>query len=132
MLLGLVVVSSLPIGAEMVMGLYTVRFIAPLQTRLDPLRTVGSFQVDSYTPEQIREDKERVWPGWKKDFHRQCDIGASALSADAEISASDLATVTRIEWLTAPEPGKDPIFFTAQPTLLYSTPIHCNQIGERP
>jgi hypothetical protein len=94
-------------------SLYTVRYIAPLQTRLDPVHTVGSVRVDSYTPEQIREDKERAWPQWKKDSRRECDIAPGALSADAEIGASELATVTHIEWRTAPAPGKDPIFFDA-------------------
>lgn len=94
-------------------SLYTVRHSEPLLTRLDPLPTVGRFRVDSYTPEQIREDKERAWPQWKKDFRRDCDIAAGSLSADAEINARDLATVTHIEWRTVPLPGKDPIFFSA-------------------
>ena len=94
-------------------SLYTVRHTDPSGTRLDPLRTVNSFQVDSYTPEQIREDKERTWPSWKKDFQRECDIPAGTLSADAQIEARDLATVTHIEWRTAPIPGKDPVLFTA-------------------
>ena len=94
-------------------SLYTVRHAERLQTRLDPLPTVGNLRVDSYTPEQIREDKERPWPQWKKDFRRECDVPAGTLSAEAEIAASVLPTVTHIEWRTAPAPGKDPIFFIA-------------------
>jgi hypothetical protein len=94
-------------------SLYTVRHAEPSLTRLDPLRTEGRSQVASYTPEQIREDKERAWPEWKKDLQRDCDIPAGTLTADAEIPASDLATVTHLEWQTAPVPKKDSIFFTA-------------------
>jgi hypothetical protein len=88
-------------------SLYTVR-----QTRFEPLHTLDSFQGESYTPEQIREDKERAWPQWKRGGRRGCDVLAGTLSADAEIAARDLATVTHIEWRTAPL-GNDPIFFTA-------------------
>ena len=92
-------------------SLYTVRHAEPSLTRLDPLRTFCRSQVASYTLEQIREDKERPWEEWKKDFQRDCDIPAGRLNADAEIPASDLATVTHLEWRTAPIPGKDPMFF---------------------
>ena len=88
--------------------LYSVRKPAPSQTRLDPVRVAGSTQVDSYTPEQIREDKERPWPQWKRDFKRACPIAGGATSADAEIAAGDLATVTRLEWRTAPALGTEP------------------------
>lgn len=94
-------------------SLYTVRHAERSLTRLDPLRTLGRTRVDSYTPEQTKEDKERPWPTWKKDFQRDCDIAAGTLTAEAEIPASDLATVTHLEWRTAPVPGKDPRFFTA-------------------
>jgi hypothetical protein len=92
-------------------SLYTVRHADPLLTRLDPVHPLGNVQVDSYTPEQIREDKERSWPQWKKDFQRECDVAAGTLTADAEIKASDLATVTHIEWRAVPVSGKDPVFF---------------------
>jgi hypothetical protein len=92
--------------------LYTVRHIAPSQTRFDPLPTVGSFRVASYTPEQVFEDKERSWPSWKKDLSRECDIPGGATSAEAEIPASDLATVTHVVWRTSPGPGKEPSFLS--------------------
>lgn len=97
-------------------SLYTVRHVEPSLTRLDPVRTLARTRVDSYTPEQVREDKQRPWPERKTDFQRDCDIPAGVLTADAEIAASDLATVTHLEWRTAPVRGKDPAFF--------STPAH--------
>jgi hypothetical protein len=93
-------------------SLYTVRRSAPLQTRLEPLPTVGGSRVDSYTPEQIREDRERAWPQWKKDFRRTCDIAGGTTNADANMAASDLATVTRIEWRTATTSGTKPVFLS--------------------
>jgi hypothetical protein len=101
--------SVKPVGCA---SLYTVRHTDPLQTRLDPLRTEGSSRVDSYTPEQMREDKERAWPQWKTDFKRECDIAAGRTSADAEMAASDLATVTHIELRTAPAPDTKPAFLS--------------------
>lgn len=99
-------------GAEAVgcASLYDVRRDSPLAVRLDPLPTVGNVRVPSYTAEQEREDKERAWPQWKTDFKRDCAIPAGAQSADAEIDASNLATVTHIEWRTAPAPGLAPAF----------------------
>jgi hypothetical protein len=94
-------------------SLYTVRHTAPQGTRLDPLHMVDMSYVASFTPEQVREDKERAWPSWRKASHRECDVPDGILSGDAQIDASDLATVTHIEWRTAPSPGKDPAFFTA-------------------
>jgi hypothetical protein len=94
-------------------SLYTVRQGPSMATRLDPLPTMGSFSRPSYTPEQIKEDKERAWPSWKKDHLRRCEIAGGRATADADISAADLANVTHIEWRTAPVPGEDPVFLTA-------------------
>jgi hypothetical protein len=92
--------------------LYTVRQ-APLGgMRLDPLRALGSRSIPSFTPEQIQEDQERTWPSWKSDRLRRCDIEARRTTADADISAADLADVTHIEWRTAAAPGKQPAFLT--------------------
>ncbi len=89
-------------------NLYTVRHGPEIGTRLDPLTTKVSYPIASFTPEQIREDQERAWPSWKRDRMRTCDVGAGWTIVDAEISASDLAQVTHIEWRTA----------LAQPTFL--------------
>jgi hypothetical protein len=94
-------------------SLYTVRQGPSLGTRLDPLLTMGSVSRPSYTPEQVKEDKERAWPSWKTDHLRRCDIAGGGTTADAETSAEDLANVTHIEWRTAPVPGEDPVFLTA-------------------
>jgi hypothetical protein len=67
----------------------------------------------SYTPEQIKEDKEREWPSWRTDRLRRCGIAAGRVTADADISAATLANVTHIEWRTAPLSGQDPVFLTA-------------------
>jgi hypothetical protein len=100
--------SAEPVGCASV---YTVRYTAPSVTRLDPLPANGRPLVNSYTPEQIREDQERPWPQWKRDFRRRCDIPVGTSSVDAEIGASDLETITHIEWRTAPASGKSPVFF---------------------
>lgn len=101
--------SEKPVGCA---TLYAVLHTAPSQTRLQPLYTQGSSRVDSYTPEQIREDRERARPQWEKDFRRYCGIAGGTTSADAEIAASDLATLTHIEWRTAPAPGTKPAFLS--------------------
>jgi hypothetical protein len=91
-------------------SLYAVGPETSWRTRLDPLSTASSFLLDSYTPEQIQEDKERAWPSWKKDFRRRCDIVRDQESADADIRAENLANLTHIEWRTGPGPGKEPAF----------------------
>ena len=68
--------------------------------------------MDSYTPEQIREDRERAWPQWKKEFRRECSIAGPTTGADAEIAARDLATVTHVEWQTAASAGTKPSFLS--------------------
>jgi hypothetical protein len=94
-------------------SLYTVRQESSGRTRLDPLPVLGAVSWNSYTPEQIQEDKERAWPSWKKDFRRRCDIGGEQESADADIRAENLANLTHIEWRSAPPTGEAPIFLTA-------------------
>jgi hypothetical protein len=94
-------------------SLYTVLQAPSILTRLDPLPTIDSISLPSYTPEQIKEDKERSWPSWKNDFLRRCWIASGQASADADIRASELANVTHIEWRTAPAPGENPVFLTA-------------------
>ena len=93
-------------------SLYTVRQGPSIWTRLDPLRTVGSSTRTSYTPEQIKEDKERAWPSWKRDHLRTCAIPGTQATADAEIRAADLADVRYVEWSTASSPGEGPVFVT--------------------
>ena len=92
--------------------LYMVRQGPSVGTRLDPLPTLTSHLVPSFTPEQIREDQERPWPSWKKDRLRKCNIESAKTAADAEINAADLASMTHIEWRMAPEPGKKAVFLT--------------------
>jgi TPR repeat protein len=93
-------------------SLYTVRQGPPIRkTRLDPLRPIGSSSRPSYTPGQIKEDKERAWPSWKANHLRTCAIAGAQTTADADISAADLADVTHVEWRTATSP--DPAFVTA-------------------
>jgi hypothetical protein len=94
-------------------SLYTVRQEPSGGTRLDPLPMLGAVLWNSYTPEQIQEDRERAWPSWKKDFRRRCDIVREQESADADISAEGLANLTHIEWRSAPLPGQAPNFLTA-------------------
>ena len=94
-------------------SLYTVRREPSGATRLDPLLALGFVLVNSYTPEQIQEDKERTWPSWKKDFQRRCDVVGEQESANADIPAEDLATLTHIEWRSAAPAGENPIFLTA-------------------
>ena len=94
-------------------SLYTVWQAPSMATRLDPLRVMGSSSRPSYTPEQIKEDKERTWPSWKTDHLRRCEVVGGQATADADISAAWLANVTHIEWRTAPAPGEDPVFLTA-------------------
>ena len=94
-------------------SLYSVRQGPSSLTRLDPLPTTGPLKRPSYTPEQMEEDKKRAWPSWKTDHLRRCDIEGGQATADAEISAADLADVTHIEWRTAAGPGEDPVFLTA-------------------
>jgi hypothetical protein len=94
-------------------SLYTVRQGPSLGTRLDPLLTMGSVPRPSYTPEQVKEDKERAWPSWKTDHLQRCDIAGGRATADADTSAEGLPSVIHIEWLTAPAPGEDPVFLTA-------------------
>lgn len=93
--------------------LYTVRQAPSIGTRLDPLAALGAHSIASFTPEQTQEDQERTWPSWKKDRLRRCDIGTGQTTADAEISAADLASVTHIEWRAATPPGNRPAFFIA-------------------
>jgi hypothetical protein len=94
-------------------SLYTIRQAPSMGTRLDPLLTMDSSSRPSYTPEQIKEDKERAWPSWRTNHLRRCDIEGGRTIADADISAADLANVTHIEWRTAPVPGEDPVFVIA-------------------
>jgi len=98
-------------------NLYTVRqgpsLGTRLDTRLDPLPTLDSVKRPSYTPEQMEEDTKRAWPSWKTDLLRRCDMEGGRVTADAEISAADLADVTHIEWRTAAGPGEDPVFVMA-------------------
>jgi len=94
-------------------SLYTVRQGSSMPTRLDPLPTIDSSSRPSYTPEQITEDKERALPPWRKDHLRRCDIPGGQVTADALITAADLANVTHVEWRTAPMPGEDPVFLMA-------------------
>ena len=98
-----------PVGCA---DLYTVRQAPLMGMRLDPLPTLGTRSIPSFTPEQIREDQERAWPYWKTDRLRRCDIDAGKTAVDADISAADLASVTHIEWRTAAAPGKQPAFLT--------------------
>ena len=93
-------------------SLYTVRHGPSMLTRFEPLRTLGFSSRPSSTPEEIMEDKERG-PSWKANHQRRCDIAGGRATADASISAADLATVTHIEWRTAPGPGEEPVFLTA-------------------
>jgi hypothetical protein len=93
--------------------LYTVRQGPEIGTRLDPLHTMSSSSRASYTPEQIKEDKERPWPSWRTNHLRTCDIAAGQTTADADISAADLADVAHLEWRTAPSPGEAPVFVMA-------------------
>jgi hypothetical protein len=94
-------------------SLYTVRQGPAAKTRLDPLRTVDSSSRPSYTPEQIKEDKERALPSWKTNRLRTCNIAADQTTADADISAADLADVTHLEWRTASSPADDSVFVIA-------------------
>jgi hypothetical protein len=74
--------SEKPAGCA---SLYTVSHTAAI-TRLGPLQNVvGGSRVDSYTPEQIREDREREWPLWRKDLKRKCDVPGGATSAEVWI-----------------------------------------------
>lgn len=104
-LTGLAAKSQAPAGCA---DLYTVRRNGSIQTRLDPLLTLHSQLVDSYTPEQIEEDRNRAWPSWKKDLRRRCDIASGEKAADAEMQAMFLAEVTHIDWRTAPTKGATP------------------------
>jgi hypothetical protein len=100
-------------------SLYSVRQAPSIGgTRLDPLRTLASSSGPSYTPEQLKEDKERAWPSWKRDHLRTCAIPAGQTTTDADISAADLADVTHLEWRTASSSGEDPVFVT--PTTHFS------------
>ena len=92
---------------------YTVRQGPSMGTRLDPLPTLTSHFVPSFTPEQIQEDQERPWPSWKRDRLRKCNIDAGKTTADAEINAADLASVTHVEWSTPPAPGEKAVFLTS-------------------
>ena len=93
--------------------LYRVLQEPSIGTRLDPLRTMGSSSGPSYTPEQIEEDKERAWPPWKRDHLRTCAIPAGRATADADITAAELAAITHVEWRTASPPGENPVFVMA-------------------
>lgn len=94
-------------------GLYAVRQGPSAGVRFDPLPTLGSFSLDSYTPEQMEEDKERAWPSWKKDLRRRCGIPGRRAAADAKMNASDLANIVHIEWRTSEKPGESPLFLVA-------------------
>jgi hypothetical protein len=94
-------------------SLYTLRQGPSIGTRFEPLSTIRSSSRPSDTPEQVKEDKERAWQSWKRDRLRRCDIAGGQTTVDAYISAADLATVTHIEWRTAPGPGEEPVFLTA-------------------
>jgi len=93
-------------------SLYTVRHGPSMPTRFEPLATMGFSSRPSFTPKQILEDKERG-PSFKANHQRRCDIAGGRATADATISAADLATVTHIEWRAAPGPGEEPVFLTA-------------------
>jgi hypothetical protein len=92
--------------------LYTVRQTPLVGMRFDPARTVDSSSIPSFTPEQIQEDQERVWPSWKHDRPRRCDIESDKTMADAVIDATDLAGVTHVVWRTTAAPGRQPAFLT--------------------
>ena len=94
-------------------NLYAVRHGPSIGTRFQPLVTTGLSSRPSYTPEQIQEDKERAWPSWKRDRLRRCDIAGGQRTADASISAEDLANLTRVEWRTVSAPGEDSVFLEA-------------------
>lgn len=94
-------------------SLYSVRQGPSIGTRFEPLPTTSFSSRPSYTPEQIREDKERAWPSWRKDRLRRCDILGRETNADAHLSAADLANLTHIEWHAVSEPDEHPIFLTA-------------------
>lgn len=94
-------------------SLYIVQHGPSIGTRLDPLPTMDSSSRASYTPEQIKEDKERAWPSWRKDHLRRCEIAGGRTTADADISAAVLANVTHLEWRSTSVPGQDPVFLTA-------------------
>lgn len=91
-------------------SLYAVRQGPSAGVRLQPLPTLDSFSLDSYTPQQMEEDKERAWPSWKKDYRRRCEIPGDRTMANARINASDLASIVHIEWRTSVTPGKSPVF----------------------
>lgn len=91
-------------------SLYSVRQGPSAGVRLQALPTLGSFSLDSYTPEQIEEDKDRAWPSWKKDYRSKCDIPGDRTTADARIDASDLASIVHLEWRTSASPGESPVF----------------------
>jgi len=93
-------------------SLYTVRHAHSMETRLDPLLTIGSFLQPSYTSDQITEDNERAWASWKKDHLRRCDVASGQATADADISAEDLANVKHVVWRMAPMSGNDSAFVT--------------------
>lgn len=93
--------------------LYTVRSQPAAGTRLDPLPTMNGFLMESFTPEQVREDKERQWPSWKKDLRRRCDIPGENTTADSTIAAETLANVSYIVWRTTPAPGSAAAFLSA-------------------
>ncbi len=97
-------------------SLYTVRqepSVPVRTTRFEPINTMGYLSRPSYTPEQIMEDKERAWPSWRKDRLRKCEIEGGRITADADISAANLANVTHVEWRTAPASGEDSVILTA-------------------
>jgi Protein of unknown function (DUF4232) len=92
--------------------LYAVSETAEGATRLDPLPTVHARKIDSYTPGQIAEDKNRQWESWKKDFKRNCNVEAGQSAAEADIGAETLARVTHLEWRTVAKPGNEPVFLS--------------------
>ena len=94
-------------------SLYTVRHGPSTLTRFEPLSAIGSSYRPSYTPEQIEEDKERPQPYGRTVRSRRCDMTNGQTTADADITAADLAGVTHIELRTDPGPGEDPVFLTA-------------------
>jgi hypothetical protein len=81
-----------PVGCA---SLYSVRQGPSSLTRLDPLPTMGSFKRPSYTPEQAKEDLERVWPSSKKDLLRRCDIpgGTNSRACRRIATSKKFATV---------------------------------------
>jgi len=101
-----------PVGCA---SLYSVRQGPTIGVRFAPLLTQGSTSKRSYTPEQIKEDKQRKWPPspWKTDHLRTCAIPSGRAIADVDISAEDLADVTHIEWRTASPPNDIPTFAMA-------------------